>query len=117
MFGGGVGVVGELKGTARTSVERNIFSPESPSIIFAFQLGRSFMKRKKGDLPGRFVPAHIRKAPNRPNEYINVCSYQEQIDPPPSEYEREAPQGEFDLIVNPNPDQKSSKLEPAASVP
>jgi hypothetical protein len=74
------------------------------------------MKRKKGDLPGRFVPAHIRKAQNRPNKYINVCAYQEQIDPPPSEYDCEAPQGELDLIVNPNANQEESRLEPAASV-
>lgn len=74
------------------------------------------MKRKKGDLPGRFVPAHIRKAPNRGNEYVNVSAYQEQIDPPPSEHEHETHQGELELIVNPNVNETKSNLEPAASV-
>ena len=74
------------------------------------------MKRKKGDLPGRFVPAHIRKAPNRPDDYVNVSAYQEQIDPPPSEYERETLQGELELTVNPNANQTKSNLEPAALV-
>jgi hypothetical protein len=35
---------------------------------FAGHLGAQdmiFMKRKKGDLPGRYVPLHIRKWPNR----------------------------------------------------
>jgi hypothetical protein len=42
------------------------------------------MKRKKGDLPGRYVAPHIRKWPNRSRDYVNVAAYQEQVDPIPA---------------------------------
>jgi len=56
------------------------------------------MKRKKGDLPGRYVPPHIRKAPKQPSEYVNVSEYQEHVEPPPSPVQSAALQGELDLI-------------------
>jgi hypothetical protein len=42
------------------------------------------MKKKKGELPGRYVPPHIRKWPNRPRDYLNVVAYQEKVDPIPA---------------------------------
>ncbi len=55
------------------------------------------MKRKKGDLPGRYVPPHIRKWPKRPHDYVNVAAYQEQVDPIPAEIDVLPPQMEFDF--------------------
>jgi len=55
------------------------------------------MKRKRGDLPGRYVPAHLRKAPNRPSEYVSVSAYQERIEPPPSPVEPAPLQGQLEL--------------------
>ena len=57
------------------------------------------MPRKKGDLPGRYVPPHVRKWPNRPNEYVGVAEYQERVDPVPSPVESLPRQGELELIV------------------
>ena len=57
------------------------------------------MKRKKGDLPGRYVPPHIRKAPNRPSEYVNVSEYQERVEPIPSQLESIPLQGELVLAI------------------
>jgi hypothetical protein len=42
------------------------------------------MTRKKGDLPGRYVPPHLRKAPHRPSEYVHVSDWQEMVAPIPS---------------------------------
>ena len=60
------------------------------------------MKRKKGDIPGRYVPPHIRKRPNSQSEYVNVAEYQEHVEPMPSPLECVDPQGELDLVVVPN---------------
>ena len=57
------------------------------------------MKRKKGDLPGRSVPPHIRKLPNRPREYGNVSGWQETMEPVPSPLESVPLQGELDLQI------------------
>jgi hypothetical protein len=88
--------------------------PESPSINFVFQLGRCFMKRKKGDLPGRYVPRHVRKAPNRPYEYVNVSDWQEMVEPQPAPLESLPLQGELDLRFvarknDANGDQRSNR--------
>lgn len=53
------------------------------------------VKRRKGDLPGRYVPPHIRKWPNRPYEYLNVTAYQEHVEPIPAETDVLALQMEF----------------------
>jgi hypothetical protein len=55
------------------------------------------MRRSKGDLPGRFVNAYIRKWPNRHGEYLDVAAYQERMQPPPSEQQIASLQGELDL--------------------
>ena len=56
-------------------------------------------KRRKGDLPGRFVSAYVRKHPNEPGEYVNVSEYQERVAPVPSPVEATPPQGEFELVT------------------
>jgi hypothetical protein len=56
------------------------------------------MKRKPGDLLGRYVPPYIRKWPKRPWEYVNVAEYQEHVEPPPSPLEPLPMQGELDLV-------------------
>lgn len=61
------------------------------------------MKRKKGRLPGRYVPPHIRKHPNEPGEYVNVSDYQEHVEPPPSPVEVAPPQGELELVAPRDP--------------
>jgi hypothetical protein len=61
------------------------------------------MQRKKGDLPGRYVPPYIRKAPNQPSDYVNVSDYQERVEPEPSPLEFIPLQGELDLPVSPKP--------------
>lgn len=61
------------------------------------------MKRKKGDLPGRYVPPHIRRAPNRPSDYVNVSEYQERVDPTPSPLQPLQVQGELDLTEQEEP--------------
>ncbi|HEV7880807.1 hypothetical protein [Bradyrhizobium sp.] len=55
------------------------------------------MGRKKGDLPGRYVPPHIRKCPKYPGEYVNVAAYQEHVDPTPAKTDAPPPQIEFDF--------------------
>jgi hypothetical protein len=55
------------------------------------------MKRKKGDLPGRYVPPHIRRRPNHRSEYVNVAAYQEHVDPPPAQTDILPPQMELDF--------------------
>jgi hypothetical protein len=55
------------------------------------------MKKRKGELPGRYVPPHIRKWPNRPRDYLNVTAYQERVDPIPAETDVLPPQMEFDF--------------------
>jgi hypothetical protein len=57
------------------------------------------MSRKKGDLPGRVVPPHMRKKPNNPSEYVDVSGWQEHVDPIPSPLEAVPPQGELDLSI------------------
>jgi hypothetical protein len=59
------------------------------------------MKRKKGRLPGRYVPPHIRKWPHCPSEYVKVAEYQERVEPDPSPIECVPPQGELDLSIAP----------------
>ena len=68
----------------------------------------STMKRKRGRLPGRYVPAHVRKWPHRPGEYVEVSAYQERIEPPPSPVDPAPMQGEFALI-----DEKADDEQPA----
>jgi hypothetical protein len=55
------------------------------------------MKRKRGRLPGRYVPAHVRKWPHRPGEYVEVADYQERIEAPPSPVDAAPLQGELAL--------------------
>jgi len=55
------------------------------------------MKRKKGDLLGRYVPPYVRKWPGRPGEYVDVSEYQDSVDPPPAPLEAVPRQGELDL--------------------
>lgn len=55
------------------------------------------MSRKRGDLPGRYVNAHIRKRPNRPSEYVDVSAYQEKVEPVPAKLESVPLQGKLDL--------------------
>lgn len=55
------------------------------------------MKRKKGDLPGRYVAPYIRKRTDRPGEYANVSGYQERVERAPSPVESVLPQGELNL--------------------
>jgi hypothetical protein len=62
------------------------------------------MNRKKGDLPGRYVPGYLRKRPHRPSEYVSVSEYQEHVEPAPSSVEETPRQGELDLI---DPTEKS----------
>lgn len=64
------------------------------------------MKRKRGRLPGRYVPAHLRKWPHRPGEYVEVADYQERIEAPPSPKDAAPRQGELALIVE-TPDDES----------
>lgn len=68
------------------------------------------MAKKKGDLPGRVVPPHMRKRPNNPGEYVDVSGWQEHVEPPPSPLEIVPPQGELDLAM-PNAEHESS-IEP-----
>jgi hypothetical protein len=69
------------------------------------------MKRKKGDLPGRYVNAHLRKWPNHPGEYVDVAAYQEKVSPAPSNTIADSPQGEFELIAAPKDSQNQSETE------
>lgn len=57
------------------------------------------MGRKRGPLPGRFVPAHVRKWPRRPGEYVEVSDYQERVAPLPSPVDAAPRQGELALVV------------------
>jgi hypothetical protein len=58
------------------------------------------MKRRKGDLPGRYVPPHIRKWPNKPYEYLNIAAYQEHVEPIPAESTTLPLQMEFPFAKN-----------------
>lgn len=69
------------------------------------------MKRRRGDLPGRYVPPHLRKWPNWPCEYLNVSEYQERVEPPPSPMQAVTPQGELDLETDPQQEQKDDDRE------
>jgi hypothetical protein len=66
------------------------------------------MKKRKGDLPGRYVRRHIRKAPNRPSEYVNVSDWQESVEPIPTPMESPLLQGELEFPITSNPDQKDA---------
>jgi hypothetical protein len=77
---------------------RDTIMPES-LMNFAIFTWHCSMKRKKGDLPGRYVPPHMRKWPKNPTEYVNVTAYQERIEPEPSELQLTPVQGELELIV------------------
>jgi hypothetical protein len=57
------------------------------------------VKREKGNFPGRYVPGHLRKWPQRPNEYVSVSEYQEHVEPTPSPVEGTPRQGELDLVA------------------
>lgn len=63
------------------------------------------MNRKRGRLPGRYVPAHIRKWPHRPSEYVEVADYQERIEAPPSPVAAVPRQGELELVVKEHDDE------------
>lgn len=65
------------------------------------------MSRKKGDLPGRVVPPHLRKRPNNPDEYVDVSGWQEHVEPIPSPLEAVPPEGELDLAM-PNAEHDNS---------
>jgi hypothetical protein len=58
------------------------------------------MKRRRGNLPGRYVSAHLRKNPYEPGQYIDVAAYQERITPTPSPTELVSPQADFESIWN-----------------
>jgi hypothetical protein len=73
------------------------------------------MKRKKGDLPGRYVPPHMRKWPKDPTEYVNVAAYQERIEPQPSELQLTPVQGELELIATPSEQSDSDKQSSSSS--
>jgi hypothetical protein len=64
------------------------------------------MRRRRGRLPGRYVPAHVRKWPHRPGEYVEVSDYQEHIDPPASRVEAVPKQGELALAAEESDDEK-----------
>jgi len=55
------------------------------------------MKRKKGALPGRYVPAHMRKHPLRAGEYVDVSEYQEHVEAPQTKTIEVPRQGELNL--------------------
>jgi hypothetical protein len=55
------------------------------------------MSERRGPLPGRYVPPHIRKWPHRPWDYVNVAAYQEHVNPMPAKTIAAPPQLEFDL--------------------
>jgi hypothetical protein len=61
-------------------------------------------RKRKGDLLGRYVHPHVRHAPNRPSEYVNVSEYQEKTDPRLSPVELVPAQGEFDFSRPPGDD-------------
>lgn len=56
------------------------------------------MKKRKGRLLGRYVPPHIRRAPYRPREYVNVSDWQENERPIPSQAVQAPLQGELELV-------------------
>lgn len=62
-----------------------------------FGLGTG-MKRRKGNLPGRYVPAHLRRSRYHPGEYDEVSAYQERVQPLPAKTELLPPQGDFDSL-------------------
>jgi hypothetical protein len=65
------------------------------------------MKRKKGDLPGRYVLPYVRTLSSQPGEYTNVSGYQERVEAVPSPVETVPPQGELDLEIK-KPDEEDS---------
>jgi hypothetical protein len=87
--------------------------PES-LMSFAILTRHCSMKRKKGDLPGRYVPPHMRKWPKDPTEYVNVAAYQERIEPEPSELQLTPVQGELELII-PSSEQGDSNNQNSSS--
>jgi hypothetical protein len=70
------------------------------------------MGKKKGNLPGRVVPPHMRKRPNNPSEYVDVSGWQKHVEPIPSPLEAAPPQGELDLEM-PNAEHENS-AEPSS---
>jgi hypothetical protein len=88
--------------------------PES-LMSFAIFTRHCPMKRKKGDLPGRYVPPHMRKWPKDPTEYVNVAAYQERIEPQPSELQLTPVQGELELIATPSEQSDSDKQSSSSS--
>ena len=56
------------------------------------------MRRKKGNLQGRYVSAHLRRAPKNPGEYVAVSAYQEKVEAIPSKTALLAPQGDFEAF-------------------
>lgn len=67
------------------------------------------MKRTKGDLPGRYVPPHVRKWPNRPGEFVPVSEYQERTEPAAAPVENTHRQGELDLGVGSVPEKDADE--------
>lgn len=55
------------------------------------------MKKRKGNLPGRYVGAHLRKHPKHPSEYVDVSAYQEKEEPAPAKFENPPVQKELEL--------------------
>lgn len=60
----------------------------------------SSKNRKRGNLPGRYVSAHLRRWPERREEYVSVRAYQERIEPPPSDTTAVFKQSEMNLEPN-----------------
>jgi hypothetical protein len=102
----------------RTWPDHPSFRPNRAGIfprIFgtAFFDGAFVVGRKKGDLPGRFVNAYLRKNPHQPGEYVNVAEYQERVEANLSKLELADPQGKLDLEFDTNA--KDSAAENAAN--
>jgi hypothetical protein len=66
--------------------------------------------RRKGELPGRFVNAYLRKSRNQPGAYENVAEYQERVEVTPSKLASVDPQGKLDLSVDPRSEADTEDL-------
>jgi hypothetical protein len=58
------------------------------------------MRRRTGNLMGRYVPDHLRKWPSRSGEYVSVSAYQEKIEAFPSRKASPPQQYELNLEIN-----------------
>src|SRR5579872_4988448 len=59
------------------------------------------MRRRKGNLMGRYVSAHLRKSRSRPGEYDAVSAYQERVKATPSKTISPPLQYELNFEVSP----------------